>query len=56
MKGPSGWIIDHLKSSGGLLHAYAIYFVAAGLIGIPAIVLFVVLTAQHRAPPAQRAR
>jgi len=57
MKGPSGFIIDSLKSTGGLMHAYAIYFVAAGAIGVPAIVLFIILAVQHRAasPPREAA-
>lgn len=52
MKGPSGLIIDTLKSYGGLMHAYALYFLAAGLIGIPAILLFMVLQAQRPTPAA----
>jgi PAT family beta-lactamase induction signal transducer AmpG len=51
-KGPSGLIIDTLKSSGGLMHAYAVYFVGAGLVGIPAILLFLLLTAHHEVSKA----
>jgi PAT family beta-lactamase induction signal transducer AmpG len=43
-KGLSGFIIDTLKESAGLLHAYAIYFVVSGLIGVPAIALFLILS------------
>jgi PAT family beta-lactamase induction signal transducer AmpG len=47
-KGPSGYVIDLLKGPEGLLPAYAIYFIVAGLIGIPAIVLFLLLARVHR--------
>lgn len=43
-KGPSGYIIELLRGSHGLLHAYAIYFVSAGLIGVPGIALFLLLS------------
>ncbi|MBV9330779.1 MAG: MFS transporter [Alphaproteobacteria bacterium] len=42
-KGPSGYIIERLRGSGGLLHAYAVYFTGAGLIGVPGIALFLLL-------------
>jgi PAT family beta-lactamase induction signal transducer AmpG len=49
MKGFSGSIVESLKVNHGLMDAYAIFFVGAGAIGIPAIVLFIVLSAhQHR--------
>ncbi|HWD26751.1 MAG TPA: MFS transporter [Rhizomicrobium sp.] len=43
----SGVIIDHLKASLGLLDAYAVFFIAAGLIGIPGVLLFVLLARLH---------
>ena len=48
MKTQSGIIVDALKTSQGLMDAYGYFFIAAGLIGIPAIVLFVILGAQYR--------
>ena len=48
LKGFSGAAVDSLTGSFGLMHAYAIFFVAAGLIGIPAIVLFLWLGAVQR--------
>ncbi|HUO92342.1 MAG TPA: MFS transporter [Rhizomicrobium sp.] len=47
LKGFSGAFIDSLKVSHGLMGAYEIFFIAAGLVGIPAILLFVVLEAYH---------
>jgi PAT family beta-lactamase induction signal transducer AmpG len=49
MKGFSGVIVENLSASHGLMGAYAIFFVGAGLIGLPAVLLFVLLAAQHRA-------
>jgi PAT family beta-lactamase induction signal transducer AmpG len=50
-KGLSGFIIDTLKESAGLLHAYAIYFVVSGVIGVPAIALFLILSRVLRNRP-----
>ncbi len=47
LKGFSGTIVESLSGTFGLMHAYAIFFVGAGLIGIPAIVLFYWLAARH---------
>jgi len=44
----SGAIIDGLKGSFGLMDAYAAFFVAAGLIGVPGVILFLVLARLHR--------
>jgi len=52
LKGFSGTIVESLSSTFGLMHAYAIFFLGAGLIGIPAILLFVWLAARHRPVPA----
>lgn len=49
LKGFSGSIIESLSGSLGLMNAYAAFFVAAGLIGIPSILLFLYLDAHHRA-------
>jgi len=48
LKTMSGAIIDLLKASFGLMEAYAVFFIAAGLIGIPAILLFLLLGAKAR--------
>jgi PAT family beta-lactamase induction signal transducer AmpG len=48
MKGFSGAIVESLSATHGLMTAYAIFFVCAGAIGIPAIILFMVLAAHHR--------
>ena len=53
MKGFSGIVVQSLAADYGLMNAYAIFFVVAGLIGIPAIVLFIWLAARHR--PARAA-
>ena len=43
LKGFSGAVVDHLALSRPLLDAYAIFFVGAGAIGLPALVLCAVL-------------
>lgn len=50
LKGTSGPVIESMAAHGGLMQAYQIFFVGAGLLGIPAIVLFMALAAQQRAP------
>jgi PAT family beta-lactamase induction signal transducer AmpG len=50
LKGFSGSIVEGLSASHGLMGAYAIFFVGAGLIGIPAILLFVVLGMRQSKP------
>jgi PAT family beta-lactamase induction signal transducer AmpG len=52
LKGFSGALIDSLKVGHGLMTAYEIFFIGAGLLGIPAILLFIVLEARHRAASA----
>lgn len=47
-KGFSGVTVQWLASGRPLLHAYAIFFIAAGLLGIPAIVLCLVLERVQR--------
>ncbi|HXM00915.1 MAG TPA: hypothetical protein VN932_13380 [Rhizomicrobium sp.] len=49
MKGFSGPIVETLTASHGLMGAYAMFFIGAGLIGIPAILLFILLGARQRA-------
>jgi len=48
MKGFSGLVVQSLAADHGLMNAYAVFFVGAGLIGIPAILLFVWLASQKR--------
>lgn len=43
LKTMSGFAIDTLKTDLGLLDAYGVFFVTAGLIGLPAIFLFLLL-------------
>ena len=45
LKGFSGSIVDSLKAAHGLMAAYEIFFIGAGAIGIPAILLFMILAA-----------
>jgi PAT family beta-lactamase induction signal transducer AmpG len=51
-KGFSGVIVEGLSAGHGLMGAYALFFLGAGLIGIPAILLFILLGARQRARPA----
>ena len=46
LKGFSGSVIDHLQASGGLMHAYAQFYIGAASLGVPAILLCFVL-ARH---------
>jgi PAT family beta-lactamase induction signal transducer AmpG len=49
MKGSSGAIVEYLSSHGHtLMDAYGIFFIGAGAIGLPALVLCVVLARQQR--------
>lgn len=47
-KGFSGLLVEHLAAQDGLMAAYALFFIGAGAIGIPAILLFLALSARHR--------
>lgn len=51
LKGFSGLAVQSLAADHGLMNAYAIFFVGAGLIGIPAILLFLWLASHHRRTP-----
>ena len=50
LKGFSGSIVESLSASHGLMNAYAIFFVGAGAIGIPALILVFALA---RTTPAR---
>ena len=52
LKGLSGVVVQALAVHYGLMHAYAIFFIGAGLIGIPALVLFWIIARIHPEPPA----
>ncbi|MBU6296811.1 MAG: MFS transporter [Alphaproteobacteria bacterium] len=52
LKGFSGIAVQSLAADYGLMNAYAIFFVGAGLIGIPAILLFLWLSTRRRPTPA----
>jgi PAT family beta-lactamase induction signal transducer AmpG len=49
LKGFSGAIVESLSAHVGLMEAYALFFIGAGLIGIPAIVMFLLLDSRHSA-------
>jgi PAT family beta-lactamase induction signal transducer AmpG len=49
LKGFSGAIVEALGAKFGLMEAYALFFVAAGLVGLPAIVMFIILERRQRA-------
>ena len=54
LKGFSGATVEFLSAQYGLMHAYGIFFVGAGAIGIPAVILFAILSARlkRRVPVA----
>jgi PAT family beta-lactamase induction signal transducer AmpG len=56
LKGFSGAAVENLSTSHGLIHAYGIFFIACGLTGVPAVLLFAALDYWHRRKqPAQAA-
>jgi len=48
LKGFSGATVESLSHTHGLIHAYAIFFIACGLTGVPAVLLFAALGYWHR--------
>jgi PAT family beta-lactamase induction signal transducer AmpG len=50
LKGMSGWAVEHLEVGRTLMEAYAMFFTATALVGIPALLLCLVLARRH--PPA----
>jgi MFS transporter, PAT family, beta-lactamase induction signal transducer AmpG len=48
LKGFSGATVEGLSSTHGLIHAYGIFFIACGLTGVPAVLLFAALDYWHR--------
>jgi PAT family beta-lactamase induction signal transducer AmpG len=49
LKGFSGAVVENLSASHGLMAAYAIFFIGAGLVGVPALILFVILSLRQNA-------
>jgi len=47
LKGFSGEVVEGLTPAHGPLGAYAVFFVGAGLIGVPALLMFVILARAH---------
>ena len=52
LKGFSGTVVENLSASHGLLNAYAIFFLGAGLIGVPALLLCIWLAGVQKRPEA----
>ena len=48
LMGFSGTVVEGLAAHTGLMEAYALFFTGAGLIGIPAILLFLLLASRRR--------
>src|SRR5579864_2647565 len=48
LKGFSGAEVESLSATHGLIHAYGIFFIACGLTGVPAVLLFAALDYWHR--------
>jgi len=55
LKGFSGAAVESLSATHGLIHAYGIFFIACGLTGVPAILLFAALGYWHRRKQAASA-
>jgi MFS transporter, PAT family, beta-lactamase induction signal transducer AmpG len=56
LKGFSGAVVESLSTTHGLTHAYGIFFIACGLTGVPAVLLFAALGYwQRRKQPAPAA-
>ncbi len=47
LKGFSGAAVERLSTTHGLIHAYGIFFIACGLTGVPAVLLFAALGYWH---------
>jgi PAT family beta-lactamase induction signal transducer AmpG len=47
LKGLSGTVVESLSATMGLMKAYAFFFMGAGAIGVPALLLFAILIRQH---------
>jgi PAT family beta-lactamase induction signal transducer AmpG len=54
-KGFSGVAVERLAAGRPLLDAYALFFIGAGLLGVPALILCIVLARATRQPPDAQA-
>jgi len=50
LKGFSGMVVEGLTPSFGLMNAYALFFIACGLIGVPSLVFFAILDRKRSRP------
>ena len=48
LKGFSGAAVERLSSTHGLIHGYGIFFIACGVTGVPAVLLFAALGYWHK--------
>ncbi len=55
LKGFSGVVVETLAASHGLMTAYAIFFIGAGAIGLPALALCLLLAGVQRRRETQAA-
>jgi len=53
LKGFSGAVVEALTPTHGLMGAYGLFFIGAGLVGAPALVMFIVLARAHHARAAR---
>jgi PAT family beta-lactamase induction signal transducer AmpG len=50
LKGYSGWAVDQLHQSRPLMESYGLFYVGAGAIALPALILCIILAARRSAP------
>jgi MFS family permease len=55
LKGFSGAVVDGLDQTHTLMQSYAIFYIGAGLIALPALILCIVLARRHAPEPGQPA-
>lgn len=55
LKGFSGAVVEGLTPTHGLMPSYALFFVGAGLVGVPALILFLILARAHAKMVARQA-
>lgn len=55
LKGFSGAVVEGLTPTHGLMPSYALFFVGAGLVGVPALILFLLLARAHARMTARQA-
>ena len=56
LKGFSGAVVESLTPAHGLLGAYSLFFIGAGLVGAPALIMFLVLARAHASREARLAK